>query len=241
MKPLPIPSDFAEQFAKLRRAEVAAHYGVSIATIRNWRQATGVEPTRFRLPMKAAPKDFAERAAGLSLRKLSEHYGVGEKVVRRWYRETGAPQKRVQRGAALEMPADFAAVAPTLAVYELERRYGRHYTTIQRWLRTLGILPKKAPPHRGGRRSRPEPKRKPAKKGTFILPGTMAIPPALIGREQEAAQFLRRFYPWVYRSTEQGAASERGKFWRLGNIVETPGEMIIRATLKGWHDREGGQ
>jgi hypothetical protein len=42
----------------------------------------------------------------------------------------------------------------------------------------------------------------------------------------------------VYRCTETGRADPKGKFWRFGNAVLTPDELIARAERKGWDPEE---
>lgn len=60
------------------------------------------------------------------------------------------------------------------------------------------------------------------------------------GREQDAAQFLRRHYPNVYRCDADGQADQKGEHWRCGTLTLAPDEMLQRAEAKGFEkSREG--
>lgn len=54
--------------------------------------------------------------------------------------------------------------------------------------------------------------------------------------QHDAADFLRKFSP-IYRCNERGRADvgEGAKrFWRYGNVILTPDELMQRAAAKGW-------
>jgi hypothetical protein len=94
----------------------------------------------------------------------------------------------------------------------------------------------------GIRRKFPNPRRKRAKARVSTL-GLMGRPRAQIFLaprdgtiEGRAAEVLRAYAP-TYRCNEigrQDCADERKCWWRYGNVVLTPDEMMQRAAAKGW-------
>jgi hypothetical protein len=53
----------------------------------------------------------------------------------------------------------------------------------------------------------------------------------------QAAEFMAKDRP-VYRCNEAGRQDLAGLFWRCGNAIITPAELMERARHKGW-DSEG--
>lgn len=243
---LAMPADFvASVQAGETNVRLCARYGVSGPTVRRWRAECGA--ANAAIVLRALPEDFAETAAGQTIQWLCRHYGASVNVVRRWRRQTGLeamPQDdRLQRARAAWMipaPADLAEHARSKGVVALSRHYRRDERVVRRWLDEAGIEPFKAPsgPPKGPPRVR-TPKRKAASRKRPNPPGTVFIAQAInhtalkSGREEDAAQHLRRFCA-VYRCTERGGADAKGKFWRVGNAVLTAAELIARAERKGW-------
>lgn len=177
------------------------------------------------------PADFRSKVDRYSRKALERVYGVSWRTVRRWLREIqGIPcRHRIDKRL---LPDDFAKLAPTMTKAELGRHYGVHIDIIYRWMRETGAEPK--------RYSRPKrPVREPVVHSFTVKRGP-GRPPSVkratqrAGQEEDAAQHLRRFYPWVHRSNPRGGADQKGKFWRCGNAVLAPSELLARAEAKGW-------
>jgi transposase len=237
----PLPSDFAEHATK-RSVELKRMYGVKAdSVIKRWRKEVGIRglPSRF----KSAPADFAEQAAKLTRRGLRMHYGTSWRLIDRWTEETGCqPVVNETPIPVLEVPEDFAAVAPTKSLTELTKHYRRGVKTVKRWLAETGVAP--LVPKPGPRTKRkyaprapkpaPEPRVK-SVKGRVILPAAARQAAPLIGRENEAAQHLRRHFPCVFRCTKSGTADQKGSLWRVGNAQPlTPDELLAKARRWGW-------
>lgn len=188
----------------------------------------------------AAPADFAAYAPGKTFAQLMKRYSVGWRTVTRWRNETGTRGYDPSidpfvRRYAYPLPDDFREIAAITSDRALGRHYGRDHKTIKRWRREVGI------PSPGRRKIVDGKPSKPAV--TLVRPtaGNVALParslqraPLITGREAEAAQHLRRFYPAVYRCAEGGRADPKGEFWRIGNTVMKPSELVAKAHAKGW-------
>lgn len=236
---IPIPDDFAAN-AHRTKAELAQRYGVSLQTVLRWRKRVGCAAERFQ--PKAMPEDFAEIGGTMSVPQLQRHYGVGQNTIMRWRKECGI--RGVNTGPAsaarrAEAPADLADRYRELgSLRALTAHYRRDFHTVQRWVRDAGLAinpvgwaatlkPKRrrAPEHH---QIRPVP-------GAMVLPAFKNVtPPPLGGREEGAAQFLRRHYVPVCHCNEAGAADPKGKFWRCGSLVLSGAELLERAQRKGW-------
>lgn len=238
----PVPADFAELAGTHCNDWVRQHYGISKKILHRWRRETGVPapqppqrragflfPPRGKRPI---PEDFAQQAASKSQKELREHYSVSWEICRRWYKEAGIPPApRSVRPEYIPAPADFVEMCAKLYPAALARHYGVSHEKISRWIADTGALP------RAYRRPKPQPikRAKPSPKGRMALPAAPRQAAAPSGQEEEAAQFLRRFYPFVFHCNERGGANLKGKFWRCGNTVLTPEELIERAKRKGWN------
>jgi hypothetical protein len=229
-----IPPEFAE-VSTLTRAELAARYGVSILTITRWRAKVGrVNKGNIR---HEVPADFREFAPGKTIQQLKTHYRVGENAVQRWRKlcdikpvpKTG-PAADARRVPA---PEDLAERYRELgSMSKLQAHYKRDFNTVKRWVVEAGL-----PVNKSGWPA--------TLKSTITLVrptnGHVALParslqraPLITGREQEAAQHLRRFYPAVYRCAETGRADPKGTHWRIGNAVVEGGELLERAYRRGF-------
>ena len=231
---LPCPPDFAEH-AQERTEELKRRYGIRSDTpIKRWRKEVGIggRPSRLKPP----PVDFAEQATKLTRKGLARHYGVKWRAIERWVCETGAePQDRVAPVPLAEKPADFAAVAPTMILKDLMERYSRSHSVIRRWCRESGVVPLSFERPQREPRAKPQPfHRVKAVPGQMVLPAASRPIALKAGAEEEAAQHLRRHFPFVYRCTERGGADQRGKFWRVGAVVLTPRELVEKAKRYGF-------
>lgn len=174
-------------------------------------------------PLKPVPADFAEKAATMCAMKLADHYRCGRLTMNRWIAETG-----IQPAAPVRfrpVPADFATLAPNMTKVDLARHYGCARETVRRWLKESGVQslvfdrvpPPVNPPRRLGN---VVPTR--GKSGLFHGVKVSSI-------YDEAAATLQRERWVVYRSDEDGKANGSGRFWRMGNLVVTPDELLRRA------------
>lgn len=185
--------------------------------------------THNRIPV---PADFAELAANHTRHWLRLHYRVQWRTVDRWARETRATVgKRTYNSTP--PPADLAQLAPTMRKKELIAHYGTTRAIMERWLEVAGAQAKR------NRRTRAEveadkARRKASPKSRFVSPlqpRQVALP---TGEDEDAAQYLRRFFVGVFHCDEHGFADPKGGLWRCGNAVLTRGELIERAERKGW-------
>lgn len=174
------------------------------------------------------PPDFAETAARLVSRKaLTRHYGKGKETIIAWMDAVGLPQQ--VRKERRPCPDDFAALAPTMTKAEIGRHFKADNVMVNRWLaetRTEAI-----PADQSDILRRAWQHRRPAYR---VTPDVSRHTPALAGREEAAAQHLRRFYPQVCHCNERGGADPKGKFWRCGNAVVDGAELVERAERKGF-------
>jgi hypothetical protein len=178
------------------------------------------------------PADFKTFAPGRTINSLQKHYGVAERAIKRWRDQTGvrlydpAIDPRPRKGCAI--PDGFADIAARESDRALARLYDRDPKTIRRWRGLCGIERKKSAP-----KVKPQPAVQ-SIRGRFTAPAGMGvIPGPKAGVEEDAAQHLRRICA-VYRCTETGRADLKGKFWRVGNAVLSPDELIARARAKAW-------
>lgn len=106
------PADFERQAPGRTDDVLSDMYGVSDRTIRNWRNALGLPPTR-----KWMPDDFASLAKGMTGAEVVARWGVHLGTAYRWLRECGmsgrqgrppGPQVRPKRVRAKRV----ATIAP---------------------------------------------------------------------------------------------------------------------------------
>jgi hypothetical protein len=191
--------------------------------------------------LRPAPPDFRERATGKSRRAMERHYEANWRIVDRWFTEAGIIPSRARPDvtqAKRPVPDDFADVAPTMPILRLQAHYGVGENVVRRWEAETGIKAQRL-------RSAPgEGKRHRAKlaavRGRYVAPVTPRQAAPLAGREEEAAQYLRR-RDFVFRCGDKGGADAGGKFWRFGNVVLTGAELIGRAQRHGWNPDEWRQ
>lgn len=120
------------------------------------------------------------------------------------------------------IPDDFHLVAQNRTLRQLEPIYHAGRTTILRWRREAGL-------------ERPKKAAKPKKATVIVFRGQ--TPPRIPPRDWTlhgcAAEHLRK-YAATYRCTETGQADQHGEFYRYGNAVLTPDELLRRAERLGW-------
>lgn len=184
------------------------------------------------------PADFREVAAGLTMTGARNRWQCNTNRINRWYRLTGIVPLR-GKTAPLPVPEDFVERAPTRTLYQLVNDYGTHAQAVRRWAKVTGVQPHP--------RTRAEPKPKPVKppaqrKRCTPKRGVMQLHSWATGNQNrdmslvgQAADYLRTVgYSGVYHSNERGGFDAKGKFWRAGNVVLTPDELLERARSKGW-------
>lgn len=158
--------------------------------------------------------------------ELERHYHASYKTVSRWFKVTGLKARAPNISNAQPVPADFAEVSQRLTVSGMREYYGGGEAKIRRWLQETGLQPCKI--YNGGKPL----KRNPTK--TSFRPNQM--PTLIAGQDHrirsiytDAADILQRERWIVYRCTEKGAPNLEGEFWRVGNVVLTPDELLIKA------------
>jgi hypothetical protein len=263
MPPTKIPANFAE-IAHLPNKQLVAMLGVAEKTISCARTRLGISKKGGRTPEVRVPDGFAARAGRVPDRTVGAEFGVSIATALRWRKALGiskyrrpkaekpAKAKLLPRGGSLghPVPDDFTRLAPTLNLMALAKHYGRDRKTIYRWAKLTGVYPKmhrrdprqmahRPPEQRVSRR--PGRARKPVEfartkpvAGRMVLPAAPRQAPQRAGREEEAAQHLRRHYPIVCRCNERGGADQKGELWLVGSAVLTPAEMLERAKRKGF-------
>lgn len=228
---MPVPPDFAGHASDTQKA-LAKRYGVSTSKISSWRREAGVPKPRGSAPSKP-PAGFREKASKLSVRELCRVFASNSKTVRKWRIACALPP----RGRYMQpAPEDFAELARGMTAAELTRHYDEGAKIIARWIRETGAKPAAARPL-APRKRHPAPDRHRITPiaGHFALPAVKnSVPPPRSGREEEAAQFLRRHYPCVYRCDAGGHPDQKGTHWRCGALVLTGGELLAKAETRGW-------
>lgn len=175
---------------------------------------------------RGVPVDFRVLAPTMTKYELERHYSASYKTVSKWFKATGLKPRAPIMANAQPVPSDFAEVSQRLTVSGMREYYGGGEAKIRRWLQETGLTPCKI--YNGGK----APKRNPNR--TSFRPNQM--PTLIAGQDHrirsihdEAADVLRRERWVVYRSTETGRADHKGEFWRVGNTVLTPDELLARA------------
>lgn len=189
------------------------------------------------LMKRPAPDDFRDVAQGKNNRQLAEHYGTCNSNVSRWRGETGTPYVH----PAPVMPDDFAARAPTMTYDEMRAIWEVSTGTIAKWLRACGVTSIRRPAQVAeSRRVRVETKPKRAAHYGRPAPISAAVDGSYAG---QAAHFLRRTYPNVYRMSilDKAALRARGipddgvnHFHVGGRGILPANDVIELAKAKGW-------
>lgn len=216
----PIPDDLPQLAGIKTQEALASHYGVSKGLVARWLSNAGLKSAG--LPKAPVPDDFAAMARGMSQIALCRHYRRDRKTVVRWLAETGTTYARNTRKKSVAkppppvnlrpVPDDFAARAPIMTRSAMRGYYSAASTTIARWLAETGISPRTVDyrPTRGAA-------------------GTNLSGVRVKSIYDDAADALRREHFAVYRCDDRGVADFKGAFWRVGNTLNTPSELLGRA------------
>lgn len=242
----PCPPDFAEMSRKINTVALCQHYGAGPSMISRWRREVGMAVNcKGGVPPRPVPDDFTIDAATTYNDVLAARYGTSVSTVSRWRRETGIPSpfhagRPKAKGVYVRpVPEGFAENAPTMTTKALASLYKASGDTVRRWRKVTGAYFVKPPPVPKPPRRVHEPK--PAK---VCLTSRMGrprgqifyCPPRDTSIEGQAAEALRAYAP-TYRCNERGrqdCAEARKRWWRYGNVVLTPDELLQRAAAKGW-------
>lgn len=237
----PMPSDFIALSKTIGTANLCRHYSAGSTVVARWRREAGIAMSKLngRVPTPL-PADFTSHAPAESNRQLADRYQTSMTMITRWRREAGIPSsvkwtagrprpKRVR-------PDDFAERAPHMTNKALCAHYRAKPYLVERWRSETGaryIRPVKEP-----RRRIYQPREKPVQQFTRQIgqPIGKPVPPPDGTMQGQAAHFLRSTAP-VYRCDRRGRAEAPDvakAFWRYGNVLLTPDEMMQRAASKGW-------
>lgn len=223
-----MPADFPEKVAELsHQALLKAHYRCGLAAIQRWLAELGVP--RARPKANFTDDEFREAAQSMTRQQLAAHFRIGANQVRTLVSRTGAQPVQARFSPPPKyraIPGDFAENARTMTRNQLAVHYVAGWITVNRWLAVLGIAPVTVQPM--------PPKPKPPKQA----PRSAAALPTVLHRKiaptrtttiyDDAADLIRRDMP-VYRCTDKGGGDHKGAFWRAGNTVLTPNELLARA------------
>lgn len=225
-KPRPMPADFVEtapNFASMKA--LARHYNTRTTSIVRWCAQAGIIRQALKFPV---PADLAKLAKTMHKSALAQHYNRSEHTVSRWLgvaKIKCAPRPK-PKPVCKPMPADFAEVAPTMTIMALRRHYNAMYSgTVERWLKeadTHCMAYVAIPPRRNVYNISPTASRSTSSRMNLTRNTDIY---------DIAASELARFAP-VYRCTATGKADVAGKFWRIGQTVVTPAELLERAERK---------
>jgi hypothetical protein len=203
-------------------ARLGARFGISKQAVANriLRAKRGQGPRVY--PMLPLPDDFAKWAKRENMMSLRARYRRAETVIRRWLKESGLKLCGLRRS----VPADIEERAKEMHPTALARHYDCDIRLLRRWLGITGVKPiaYQPPP------AQPRPQARVAYIGPKIK---MVVPPRDGSLHGDAADHLRRYAP-VHRCDERGQFAHDGDFWRYGNAILTPDDLLRRAEAKGW-------
>lgn len=174
---------------------------------------------------RAMPDSFVSFARGKNCYQLVQHYRTSEKVVRRWADEVGISLSNGRNGHPV--PDKWEELAAVNTIVDLQRMFNVDRKVIKRWMVETEIEP--VPFNRKG--IIPV-NRKPKSERAFKVMGSPHK--AIINTRprsiwDDAADVLRAERWVVYRSDEKGAANPKGMYWRMGNVILTPDDLLMRA------------
>ena len=179
--------------------------------------------------LRPIPDDFAALAPTLSKQAALKRWRVAFSTLQRWEQETGSMCQRYLRPMR-QPPENWAALCAEHTTAELIRILKMDRKVINRIASETGIAPKpyKAPPRPDARK---------AARAITVRPnlGQMGMTRVFHGDNRvkslwdEAADTLRAERWTVYRCNDRGAYDVKGKFWRAGNAILTPDELLRRA------------
>jgi hypothetical protein len=170
------------------------------------------------------PEEFLSRGRDMRTMDAARHFNVSDKTIRAWRGRLGWPSKRIEYNR--EMPSDFPEAGPKLTTKAACRRWGASWVVIHRWHRENGSEPAKFDFAEAAKKATA---RRVTFKATMDAPrdGTL---------EARAADHLRTVgYRPVHRSDDKGGFDQGGTFWRAGNVVLAPADLIARAQRLGFN------
>lgn len=226
---IPAPADLAEMVAKLSvKKALMRHYNVTQKVIYRWASEAGLTLNDGRSAprdCRQAPDDFAARAPTMSKEALRAHYRVGPRVLERWFAEKGVQPSSATKPRRV-LPQGFAKIAPTMVFQDLMAHYSVSKVVISRWLEETGTRPLQLV-------RTALPKRRPVRGHMNLTPtGGRGVNFAHVRQSsihEDAADDLRRDRWAVHRCDERGRYEQAGNFWRVGNVVCTPDDLLERA------------
>lgn len=212
-----MPEGFAAVAVDKGIHELRQLYRASGDVVRRWLEEAGITKGRSLRPM---PADFTERAKELNRTELRMHYRATTATVYRWIKEAGVGHLIPPPKGTRPLPDDFAELAKVMTCFGLEKHYNCSSDTVKRWTRESGVTPI-------SQWEKPR-QRKPQKLPERRLKPVM-VTPRVRSMYDEAAEALRRDRWAVFRCDERGRYSLAGDFWRVGNVICTPDELLQRA------------
>lgn len=218
-----VPATWAQVAPTMGVKRLCEHYRTNCRAIKRWADETGIKPMGSRYdPMQDAPEGFKQVAPTMSFNALTKHYGVGRTKLERWLAEHGVQPKYVGGICVLRpVPDDFIANAPTMTRADGSRRWNTGYDILARWSEETGV--KFMTLSRQAMRSKHFSLAPTGGRGTnFTHTKASSI-------YDLAADEIRRQRFAVHRCDERGRYQEGGRFWRVGQIVLTPEELLERA------------
>lgn len=168
--------------------------------------------------LRPIPDDFKQFAPGKAQHELMRHYRASQRTVSAWQQQAGIAKKNNPPPPAPRRPVPdcFKERVRISYLNDLSRYYKASEKTVRRWLAEVGMKPGKSVARRGL-----------DKAGRPYVASVSGFASKSI--YDEAADTLRRERWIVYRCTHKGAYLKKGNYWRVGNLVITPEELLERA------------
>ncbi len=186
------------------------------------------------------PLDFVAIATGNTIHALCKHYRAAYPTIQRWVDETGA--KIVQDKRVHSLPFNFAGLCAKHTVTEIARIQDVDRKVVARWVAQTGITPiaydRDGKNHHEKRKATPRPDtRNKARAPKQVKNLSQLGAPTKFHHQDNriktifdhAADVIRAERWAVFRCREAGGYDEKGEFWRIGNAVYTPDELLQRA------------
>lgn len=169
-------------------------------------------------PTRELPEDWFEVAPGKSIAQLTKHYGASVRKIGKWRKMTGVANATMKPPPLRlrPIPDDFAEMCPKTTKRQLAKYYQTGIETIHRWMEATGLSAKQY----------------------VHIPMLSQMGRQRVGyladirtksMFDEAADILRRERFVVHRCNEKGAYAQAGDFYRVGNVVCSPDELLRRA------------
>jgi hypothetical protein len=152
------------------------------------------------------------------------HWRTGARVIMRWAKETGI-EMRGMAGHMQPAPDNWAELCAqyTLTQMRHKRRWGS--VIVNRWAKETGIAPRV---YVKPEKAAPKPKKATPFEGRG-MPLKSCLNTRLRSIWDESADLLRAERWVVFRSNEKGGADAKGMYWRVGWIICTPDDLLMRA------------